>query len=121
MFGGAQGREQVERLLPQLESSGMADPQKLALVEMLRSIQRYYHRPSPDGAAAAGPAGLTIPYSVHEEAITSGSNVTYNGYAHSFAGMGIQFQLFAMANLGVEILLERQRGLWKRLRSASIS
>ena len=26
-----------------------------------------------------------------------------------------------MANLGVEMLLERQRGLWKRLRSAPVS
>ena len=35
--------------------------------------------------------------------------------------MGVQFLLFAMANLGVEMLLERQRGLWRRLRSAPIS
>jgi ABC-2 type transport system permease protein len=35
--------------------------------------------------------------------------------------MGIQFLLFAMANIGVEMLLERQRGLWKRLRSAPVS
>jgi ABC-2 type transport system permease protein len=35
--------------------------------------------------------------------------------------MGIQFLLFAAANLGIEILLERQRGLWKRLRSAPVS
>ena len=47
--------------------------------------------------------------------------MAYNGYAHSFAGMGIQFLLFAAANLGIEILLERQKGLWKRLRSAPIS
>jgi ABC-2 type transport system permease protein len=47
--------------------------------------------------------------------------VAYNGYAHSFAGMGIQFLLFAMANIGVEMLLERQRGLWKRVRSAPVS
>jgi ABC-2 type transport system permease protein len=53
--------------------------------------------------------------------MTSGQNVAYNGYAHSFAGMGIQFLLFAAANLGIEILLERQRGLWKRLRSAPVS
>jgi ABC-2 type transport system permease protein len=62
-----------------------------------------------------------MPYSVTEEAITSGENVAYNGYAHSFAGMGIQFLLFASIDLGVGILLERQRGLWKRLRSAPIS
>src|SRR5436190_19533151 len=53
--------------------------------------------------------------------MTAGSNAAYNGYAHSFAGMGIQFLLFAMANLGIDMLLERQRGLWKRLRSAPIS
>ena len=35
--------------------------------------------------------------------------------------MAIQFLLFAMANIGVEMLLERQRGLWSRLRSAPIA
>src|SRR3954465_15822997 len=35
--------------------------------------------------------------------------------------MAIQFLLFAMANMGIEMLLERQRGLWKRLRSAPVS
>ncbi len=62
-----------------------------------------------------------MPYTVKEEAMTAGSNVAYNGYAHSFAGMAIQFLLFAMANIGVEMLLERQRGLWSRLRSAPVS
>ena len=62
-----------------------------------------------------------MPYTVHEEAMTAGSNIAYNGYAHSFAGMAIQFLLFAMANAGIEMLLERQRGLWKRLRSAPVS
>jgi ABC-2 type transport system permease protein len=53
--------------------------------------------------------------------MTAGSNIAYNGYAHSFAGMAIQFLLFAMANAGIEMLLERQRGLWRRLRSAPVS
>jgi len=35
--------------------------------------------------------------------------------------MGVQFILFAAIDLGVGVLLERQRGLWKRLRSAPIS
>jgi len=116
MFGGASGRLQIEKTLPQLEI-GPPDPQKRALVEMLKGIQGYYSQPSP----AARQQGITMPYGVREEPVTSGSNVTYNGYAHSFAGMAIQFLLFAMANLGVEILLERQRGLWKRLRSAPVS
>jgi ABC-2 type transport system permease protein len=62
-----------------------------------------------------------MPYTVKEEAMTAGSNIAYNGYAHSFGGMAIQFLLFAMANAGIEMLLERQRGLWKRLRSAPVS
>jgi len=65
--------------------------------------------------------GLSLPYIVREEALTARAGAFYNGYAHAFAGMGIQFLLFAMANLGVEMLWERQRGLWKRLRSAPIS
>ena len=53
--------------------------------------------------------------------MTSGANVRYNGYAHSFAGMGIQFLLFSALNMGIELLLERQRGIWSRLRSAPVS
>ena len=122
MFGGASGRLQIEKTLPQLEA-GAPDSQRRALVQMLKSIQGYYNLPSPAGSAAppARQQGITLPYVVREEAVTSGSAVAYNGYAHSFAGMAVQFLLFAMANLGVEILLERQRGLWKRLRSAPVS
>jgi ABC-2 type transport system permease protein len=71
--------------------------------------------------AVSNGRSIRLPYTVNEEAMTAGSNVAYNGYAHSFAGMAIQFLLFAMANMGVEMLLERQRGLWKRLRSAPVS
>jgi ABC-2 type transport system permease protein len=68
-----------------------------------------------------GGSGMRMPFGLNERAMTSGDNVAYNGYAHSFAGMGIQFLLFAAANLGIEVLLERQRGLWRRLRSAPVS
>jgi ABC-2 type transport system permease protein len=122
MFGGAQGRKYIEQSLPQIESSTMDPKQKAALTQMLRSVQRFYNNPASSGATAdTAPRGITMPYTVKEQAITSGDNVVYNGYAHSFAGMGIQFLLFAMANIGVEMLLERQRGLWKRLRSAPVS
>ena len=123
MFGGDQGRQLIEKTLPQIQgSAGMAPDQKKLLVDMLGSVQRYY-RDQPAGSTAAAPTrrGLTMPYTVKEEAMTAGVNVAYNGYAHSFAGMAIQFLLFAMANIGVEMLLERQRGLWSRLRSAPIS
>jgi ABC-2 type transport system permease protein len=121
MFGGAQGRAVVEQTLPQIEASSMPVDQKRALVEMLKSVQNFYQQPGDAAQANAPRRGITIPYTVREEAMTAGSNIAYNGYAHSFAGMAIQFLLFAMANAGIEMLLERQRGLWKRLRSAPVS
>jgi ABC-2 type transport system permease protein len=121
MFGGDQGRQLIEKTLPQIQSSPtMAADQKKLLVDMLGSVQKYY-RDQPAGGQDTRRRGLTMPYTVNEEAMTAGSNIAYNGYAHSFAGMAIQFLLFAMANIGVEMLLERQRGLWSRLRSAPIS
>src|SRR5262249_10860673 len=122
MFSGDQGKELVEKTIPQVESSSMPDEQKKLLVEMLGSVQKYYRERDPSSAQGAGRrGGITMPYTVHEEAMTAGSNIAYNGYAHQFAGMAIQFLLFAMANLGIEMLLERQRGLWGRLRSAPVS
>jgi ABC-2 type transport system permease protein len=121
MFGGAQGRAVVEQTLPQIEASAMPAEQKRALVDMLKSVQNFYKQPDDAAPASAAPRGITMPYTVREEAMTAGSNIAYNGYAHSFAGMAIQFLLFAMANAGIEMLLERQRGLWKRLRSAPVS
>jgi ABC-2 type transport system permease protein len=120
MFSGTQGRAYLEKTIPQIESSAMDQQRKVVLLQMLRSVRSYYDQPGA-GQQAGTPAGITMPYTVKEQAVTAGSNVAYNGYAHSFAGMGIQFLLFAMANLGVEMLLERQRGLWKRLRSAPVS
>ena len=129
MFGGVQGRAVVEQTLPQIEASAMPADQKRALVDMLTSVQNFYKPPDDaaqanarrPGSGQAAARGITMPYTVREEPMTAGSNIAYNGYAHSFGGMAIQFLLFAMANAGIEMLLERQRGLWKRLRSAPVS
>ena len=121
MFNGAEGRRYVERTLPQIEGSDMPDDQKRVLLQLLRSVLTLNLQGDGSAAGQTRAPGLTLPYTVREEAMTAGSNIAYNGYAHSFAGMGIQFLLFAAANLGVEVLLERQRGLWKRLRSAPVS
>ena len=126
MFTGEQGRKLVDDTLRALESTTTAGAQQALLRDLLQSARKFYDRPSTGGATgastdASAARGITVPYTVAEEAVTSGENVSYNGYAHSFAGMGIQFLLFSSIDLGVGILLERQRGLWKRLRSAPIS
>jgi ABC-2 type transport system permease protein len=64
---------------------------------------------------------MSLPYGVREEAVTARRDDAYNGFAHSFAGMSVQFILFAGINLGVSMLLDRQRGVWKRLRAAPLS
>ena len=121
MFGGAQGRTYLDKVLPQVQASNMDPQQKVLLLQLLESVQKFYTPSAPDRAPAGRAPGLSMPYSVREQAMTARENVVYNGYAHSFGGMAIQFLLFAMANLGVEMLLERQRGLWGRLRSAPVS
>ena len=119
MFTGAGGQKMIDETLANIDQLKMAPAQRALLRDMLSSARRFYEQ---EGTASRSQApGMTLPYVVHEEAVTARANVAYNAYAHSFAGMGVQFLLFAAANLGVEILLERQRGQWKRLRSAPLS
>jgi ABC-2 type transport system permease protein len=120
-FSGESMGKLAQQGLAQIEKSDMAADQKRLLRDMLESAQRFYSKNS--SSPGGGPFGgmFSMPYTVREEEVTSGKRVPYNGYAHAFAGMGIQFLLFAALNLGIEMLLERQRGMWKRLRSAPIS
>ena len=127
VFGGAGGQTMIADTLKKLPDSSMPKEQQALLAQLLTSVQHFNAArataspASADGVTGGVAPGLTMPYSVKATAVTSGTAVAYNGYAHAFAGMGIQFLLFAAANLGVEVLLERQRGLWKRLRAAPIS
>ena len=75
-----------------------------------------------DGASTSGlQRGLSLPYVIATSRITSSQNTPYNGYAHSFAGMTVQFILFAGIDAGVLLLLTRERGIWQRIRSAPLS
>jgi ABC-2 type transport system permease protein len=65
--------------------------------------------------------GFKQPFVVNSDAVTSDPRVKYNGYAHSFGGMGIQFLLMVGVEVGVSLLLRRQQGVWKRLRAAPLS
>jgi len=71
------------------------------------------------GAAPA--AAFSLPYTTQAVESTARGEVPYNGYAHSFAGMGVQFILFMGIEVGVGVLLARRLGLWKRLRAAPLS
>ena len=73
------------------------------------------------GAGGAAKAAFTLPYDTATFATTASNDRPYNGYAHSFAGMGVQFILFMGIEVGVGVLLARRLGLWKRLRAAPLS
>jgi ABC-2 type transport system permease protein len=59
------------------------------------------------------------PFNLVDNAVTTGPR--YNSYAHSFAGIGIQFILFMGVDAGITLLLMRQEGMWRRLRAAPLS
>jgi ABC-2 type transport system permease protein len=121
MFGGPEGRSLIQRTLPGVDTmSGIDATRRGALRRMLEGVQGYYAVDSSPAASAAG-AGITMPYEMKAQPITSGTDTKYNSYAHSFAGMSLQFLLFSMTNIGIDMLLERKQGLWKRFRAAPIS
>jgi ABC-2 type transport system permease protein len=124
MFSGKTGRDAVDSSLARVrEDKDIAPDQQRALTSLLEGVKGWNDVSQSSGSAeAVGAAtGPTIPFEVKKEAVTSGTGVPYNGYAHSFAGMGVQFILFMAIEMGVGLLAQRREGLWKRLRAAPLS
>jgi ABC-2 type transport system permease protein len=122
-FGAGEGgmkvltdaRAEIER------STTMKETERRDLVAMLDSVARVQSR-STSSAGSSRAGGLEVPFTTREHEVTAaGVNRKYNAYAHSFAGMGVQFILFMGIDLGVGVLLMRRLGLWKRLRAAPVS
>ncbi|MBL8237518.1 MAG: ABC transporter permease [Bryobacterales bacterium] len=89
-----------------------------AVKRFLRSVEEFNGRPRARGS---DDAGITVPFETKETALTSRAGVAYNAYAHSFGGMAIQFMLFMGIDVGIGLLLLRERGLWRRFRAAPLS
>jgi ABC-2 type transport system permease protein len=129
-FTGVYGRKAIDGYLEQLDKLEQT-PRRADLRELLNAARRLNSQvdsgaesgrttgPDPGGAERHH-FGLSIPYTVTSTPITA-RDAPYNGYAHSFAGMAVQFILFAGIDAGVLLLLTRQRGIWQRLRSAPLS
>jgi ABC-2 family transporter len=124
MFTGKSGREMVKQSLAQIEKDDrIASADKKILRDLLGSVEKWNEQQESERASGqqVPVGGLTMPYETREEAITAGTGIRYNGYAHSFGGMGIQFILFMGLDVGIRLLLLRQSGLWQRLRAAPLS
>jgi len=110
----------VDDSLRSLEAAnGLNTADRKALVDLLQGVRKFNQRPQSGAATARG--GLTIPYTVKEEAVTARRGVQYNGMAHSFAGMSVQFILFMGVDAGMIVLMQRKSGMWRRLQAAPIS
>ena len=112
MFGPG-AKPEIEIHVDPSQSIAMALVKGLLAQHVMREV-------SQAAAASYGVGGLEMPFKTAEHEVTSGQ-AKYNGYAHSFAGMGVQFILFSGIDLGVAVLLMRRMGLWKRLRAAPLS
>ena len=127
MFTGRSGQDLANESLARVENNPHIQPEyRKPLRDLLGSVKELNERQSEhQSASVSGQAplagGLTMPYQTRDEAVTSGQNVAYNGYAHSFGGMGIQFILFMGLDVGIALLMLRQTGLWQRLRAAPLS
>ncbi len=95
------------------------------LLGLFDSVDRVTQHAAPadakDGTAGGGGPRFSVPYSLHEEAASARPLVPYNSFAHSFAGMSVQFIMLMGVDLGVGLLLMRRMGLWQRLRAAPLS
>jgi len=121
MFTGPTGREMVKDSLDQVkQNQRLPAAEKKPLEDLLRSVDRW-NQQAGQGAGPGLSGGLTVPYTTREEAVTARQNTQYNGYAHAFAGMVVQFVLFLGIDVGIGLLQQRQRGLWKRFRAAPLS
>jgi ABC-2 type transport system permease protein len=126
----------TDQYLAELPAAASRSPEQAQLGDFLVSLKKFQDQraaaraaqtaPAAAGAAASAVAddtaaagGMTMPYTTQDQALSSGPK--YNGYAHSFAGMGVQFILFMGINLGISILLEQRQGIWSRLLAAPVS
>ncbi len=121
-FTGETGKQAVSTARKAVEGSAtMPAAEKGALYGLLESVEKYNAVPKAPAADGGGGGGLTVPFTAKDEALTSRAGVAYNAYAHSFGGMAIQFMLFMGIDVGLGMLLLRQRGLWRRFRAAPLS
>jgi ABC-2 type transport system permease protein len=119
MFTGDTGQKAVKRTLADLSASGTSSADKEALQNLLHSVD-HWNAQQATAPAEQRRGGLSLPYTLKEEPITASTGIAYNGYAHSFAGMGVQFILFMGIEAGVALLALRRSGTWQRLRAAPL-
>jgi ABC-2 type transport system permease protein len=122
MMGAAGGDMIVAARTEVAASKEISTDARQDLMTLFDGVEKVQKHNSTDAASAqkAGPS-FDMPFKTVAEEATGNQERKYNGYAHSFGGMTVQFLLFMGIDLGVGLLLMRRMGLWKRLRAAPVS
>ena len=103
------------------------DPTQQAALAMAKGLltqytMQYVIADAMKGEGGPDGASLSTPFSTSDEAVKSGAALAgYNAYAHSFAGMGVQFILFWGIDIGIGVLLAQRSGVWQRLQAAPVT
>ena len=123
MFSGPGGRKLIDDNIALLEKEVTSNPQSAELQDFLKSVRKFQVRTTQDKSGDAtqtkAEGGLSMPFVTSDQAMSAGPK--YNGYAHAFAGMAVQFILFMGIDAGIGVLLAQRQGLWNRLLAAPIS
>jgi ABC-2 type transport system permease protein len=119
LFSAGGSTSVTDDMLARLRTAdGLAPETRTDLISLLESARRVQSRPARTGDGRAA-GGLAVPFTLASEGVSTGPR--YNSYAHSFAGMSVQFILFMGIDSGVGLLLMRELGVWRRLRAAPVS
>ncbi|HXS53844.1 MAG TPA: ABC transporter permease [Usitatibacter sp.] len=103
------------------DTPGMDEERRRDLLDLLDSVSRVQRDDAASGRTGGESGGFSIPFETRRSEVTGRVDRRYNGYSHSFAGMGVQFVLFMGIEMGVGLLLMRRLGIWRRLRAAPVS
>ncbi len=108
------------------------DPSQNVVLPLLRGLLAQHVSQAVAQTAFGGPADgsgprrepdFALPFTLQETSavVQKRAGDGYDSYAHSFAGMGVQFVLLMAVDTGIALLLLRRSGLWQRLRVAPLS
>ncbi|HKE27182.1 MAG TPA: ABC transporter permease [Bryobacteraceae bacterium] len=120
-FSGTDSAKYLDEAMREVNAAPVMDPAERTAIRRLLTDIGGLNQQQRGSLQSPMRAGFTMPYSVKEEAITARAGTPYNGMAHAFAGMAVQFILFMGIDAGLVVLAQRQTGLWKRLQAAPIS
>lgn len=123
------GREYIGKGLAQLDArvaGGSNSPVDPVLRDALRRVDQYLATLKPGalltrGGTNAEPFSIPLPFVANAVPLTKNQGGQYNGYAHSFAGMGVQFVLMSLLDMSIGLLRDREAGMFRRLRSAPLA